>query len=334
MVLKGLPQARLLYSDPAYRSSSDIDILVSPRDFRRAAGVLEAAGFAPANPPVSASSPYAFAFYGVLRDASFRNAKIPGAYIELHQRPFFATGLRAQSLRLVAERPSSSKDIPAPAIGPDLAFYLIAHGALSYWARLKWLADLVPLFAKLPDADKSRIIENAEASVPRSPLPPAYCLLDALFPFAAVGPIRHWLEQMQNIAGVRTRLGIYARTIGVSSLEGNWAQGSRWITLKTWWSFFEAPSTRGRILVFGPIFLITENTHHIAYADQGAATAAAETAHQSRLKASDIGAAAFGQSGCGNLRKNAVFATLLAAAFPSVALAASSFPSTNLVSKY
>ena len=253
MVLKGLPQARLLYCDPAYRSSSDIDILVPPRDFRRAAGILEAAGFAPVNPPLSPLSPYAPAVYGILRDASFSHAKIPGANIELHQRPFFATGVRAESLQLVAAAPSGPGNFPVLALGPDLAFYLIAHGALSHWARLKWLADLVPLFAKLSDDDKLRIIEVAEAVRATKSVAASLCLLDALFPFAALGPLRPWFEKRRGTRRVQGRLTLYTRAASQPVLERNSPLNNRWMALEAGWSFFEAPSTRARLLVLGPL---------------------------------------------------------------------------------
>lgn len=45
MVVKGPVVAELLYGDPSLRTYDDLDILVSPADFERTIGVLEAAGF-------------------------------------------------------------------------------------------------------------------------------------------------------------------------------------------------------------------------------------------------------------------------------------------------
>ena len=95
IVLKGLPQARLLYRDPAYRSSKDIDILVPPRDFRRAAGVLEAAAFAPVNPPLSPLIP------------TRRRSMVSCATLRSHMPKFPAPAssfTNARSFRAVRER--------------------------------------------------------------------------------------------------------------------------------------------------------------------------------------------------------------------------------------
>ncbi|HVB38956.1 MAG TPA: nucleotidyltransferase family protein [Vicinamibacterales bacterium] len=47
LVLKGAALARLVYADPALRPMRDVDLLVRPRDARRAYEVLQCLGFAP-----------------------------------------------------------------------------------------------------------------------------------------------------------------------------------------------------------------------------------------------------------------------------------------------
>jgi len=252
MVLKGLPQARRLYPDPAYRSSSDIDILVSPRAFRNAAMALETAGFLPKKPPLSPRSLYGRVLYYFVRDVSF-SGRIPRREIELHQRPFFATGARVRAMRLTAERPFSSEDFPAPTPGPDYAFYVIAHGALSHWARLKWLADLVPLFAAITDQDKLRIIAIAESTRATNSVAASLLLLDALFPYAALGAFWPWLDGLRNAPGVCKRLEVYARTLNLPFFGKNTPIDDRRTSFEARWSFFEAPSTRGRLIFLGPL---------------------------------------------------------------------------------
>ena len=129
---------------------------------------------------------------------------------------------------------------------------MIAHGAICYWTRLKWLADLVPIFAKLPDANKSDIIERAHVVRATSSLAASLILLETLFPFVALGPLRSWLEGVRD-KPVRKRLAAYVRAISTPGFDGTSPLDDRWATLRSTWSFFEAPSMRGQLLVLGPI---------------------------------------------------------------------------------
>ena len=165
-----------------------------------------------------------------------------------------ARSFRAGRERVLAACPGISvRGISAPAIGPGLAFYLIAHGAICYWTRLKWLADLVPIFAKLPDANKSDIIERAHVVRATSSLAASLILLNTLFPFVALGPLRSWLEGVRDNPPVRKRLAAYVRAISTPGFDGTSPLDDRWATLRPTWSFFEAPSMRAQLLVFGPI---------------------------------------------------------------------------------
>ena len=99
--------------------------------------------------------------------------------------------------------------MPVPAIGPDLAFYLIAHGALSYWVRLKWLVDLLPMFARLSDAERLAVLDRARRARCENSVAASLLLLRRLFPFAAIAPLIPWLEEMQTRPAVRRRLRRY-----------------------------------------------------------------------------------------------------------------------------
>src|SRR5207253_1468780 len=45
LILKGPALAHTVYPDPAWRYFTDLDVLVAPKDWRRACAVLEALGF-------------------------------------------------------------------------------------------------------------------------------------------------------------------------------------------------------------------------------------------------------------------------------------------------
>jgi hypothetical protein len=250
--LKGCPQASRLYSDPAYRASNDIDILVAPRDFRRATAALREAGFAPKRPPLMPDHPLAPLAYGVFRDIMLAHPSMPFVIVELHQRPFFASGRRATAQRFTRS-PQAAGDAPqVPALDSAMAFYIVAHGALSHWARLKWLVDLVPLLAKLSDADKAGLIEQARAARAETSLAASLVLLEDLFPYAELGVLRPWLDARRDKRGIGLRRSIYERTISAATVAKNTPLYSSWETLRAGWLFFEAPSTRARLLTLGP----------------------------------------------------------------------------------
>ncbi len=86
MALKGAIQAGRLYADPAWRFSADIDLLVAPRDFRRALDALHGVGFVASDPPM----PPVRALWGPLlravRDVTLIARDDPTCAIDLHSR--------------------------------------------------------------------------------------------------------------------------------------------------------------------------------------------------------------------------------------------------------
>jgi hypothetical protein len=245
MTIKGATQAGQLYLDPAWRDSSDIDILVPPREFARALEALVELGFIASNPPTPAAKFLRKPILSAVRDVTLIARDDHTCAVELHRRLFFAAGRRAQSLRLEA----APGLLPAPVVGPDLAFYLIAHGALSFWVRLKWLVDLVPLFARLSDAEKLTVLERARRAGAENSVAASLLLLRAVFAFVALEPLTPWLAQKESEPAVNWRLRRYAEML---SLERDWKRSpldNALMALEASWIFFEAPSTRARLLI-------------------------------------------------------------------------------------
>ena len=88
-----------------------------------------------------------------------------GLRIELHWRLFLNPHAMAETSIMAA-----SRVVPlAGAAGlrtlgeEDLFAYLCMHGALHWWNRLKWLADINALLAATPERDVERLIRAAEA---------------------------------------------------------------------------------------------------------------------------------------------------------------------------
>ena len=234
MVLKGEPQARLLYRDPAWRFSADIDLLVAPQHFPAALACLEAAGFIASNPPFPAKGPLRHLLLALIRDAELVSRHDYTCKVELHQRLFFAGG---------PARLTQGATPHVPALDADLLVYLVAHGAVTGWTRLKWLVDIVPLLAVLPDGEKGAAIARAEEAGVPSSFAAGLLLLAAVFPYARLGPLAEWCNARSLEGLVQRRLASYRE-----ALCGGNRPLSRWSGLAHYWQFCETASGRFGLL--------------------------------------------------------------------------------------
>jgi hypothetical protein len=245
-LMKGLGLARQLYSDPALRPSADIDVLVSAEDFQPAIRALETHAFRNVTghprPPFKAAAAYLF------RDVTFRGPI--GPRIELHQRPLFIDGRHSRIAPLVPA--VGCGPLPVPAVDSDLAHYLLGHGALCYWARLKWLVDLVPLLAMLDDAAKDELLSKSRRAQTASSICASLVLLRALFPGAALGPLESWMNSERCNPKVTRRLAHYVQALDAPDLVGRTPLDNRMGALQAHFSFSEAIVPRLRALTFGP----------------------------------------------------------------------------------
>lgn len=247
-VFKGTTQAAQFYPDPAWRSSADIDLLVPPVDFGRALDALVEMGFVASYPPVPRRGIFRHIILAAVRDVMLVAPANTADSIELHKRLFFAGGRHADDLVL----PVGEGRMPMPVPGPDLAFYLIAHGALSYWVRLKWLVDLVPLLGRLQNDELAAIRARAHSACSENAVAASLLLLRALFPFVALGPLEAWLEEKSSDRAVERRLRRYAEALGSDDGKRKSPLNDAWAMLEAAMLLFEAPSTRLRILITAP----------------------------------------------------------------------------------
>ncbi|RMB25716.1 putative nucleotidyltransferase-like protein [Sphingomonas sp. PP-F2F-G114-C0414] len=159
--LKGSALAMLAYGALARRQFSDIDLLVRPADARRAAALLENAGYRArsdtgGNPAdtnlagatlanrVARLSPLA-------KDMEVRHVD-NGQIVELHWRMTDALHERPAQDREAVQWVELAPGAAVPTLATDALFaYICNHGAAHMWARLRWLADVAALLAREPD---------------------------------------------------------------------------------------------------------------------------------------------------------------------------------------
>jgi hypothetical protein len=247
MSLKGTVQAERLYEDPAWRMSSDIDLLVDKTEFGAALDVLTQHQFISSNPPVPRQRFLSRLLLGAVDAATLIAEDDKTCAVEVHQRLFFAAGSHFLPL------PTVSDPIPSPSLSPELVLYLVAHGSISMWVRLKWLVDLVPAVQKLSPTQLLAMTELAEEAGLVKSAVASLLFLRELFPFVPIEPLAPWLAAHGHLPGVRTRLRLYKRML---ELPTDWKRSpldNRWQALKANFLLWERLAPRVHIVAFSPI---------------------------------------------------------------------------------
>lgn len=211
--LKGSGLAQLLYPDAHMRQSNDIDILVHPEQFRFAAERLTAAGWVLKSPPHPVGS-MAFALAArAIKDALLVHSTL-GTTLELHQRLIFARGLDSRLGECHPElRPQSAtrEQIPSTPIGGGLLHYLLCHGAISAWARLKWLVDIWLLAPRLSPAHWQALQIAARRCRTEASVKASLLLLCRVFDAELPRHVQIWVETGAREPAVAKRFRFYMR---------------------------------------------------------------------------------------------------------------------------
>ncbi len=149
--LKGSTLAMLAYGAIDRRQFSDIDLLVRPTDARRAAIVLENAGYRAIDGADGDLAGRVARMAPLAKDMEIRHPG-NGQIVELHWRMTDNSSERlvwdCEAIQWVDLAPGAA----VPTLATDALFaYICNHGAPHLWARLRWLADVAALLAREPD---------------------------------------------------------------------------------------------------------------------------------------------------------------------------------------
>ena len=161
LVLKGATLDILAWGRIGLKRAWDIDLLALPADAVRARAVLERAGYALDDP--ADGSEAAFETWVILaKEAVFRH-RASGLVVELHWR---ATDVAMLLPGLSAASPARTVSLSAGLslrtfADDDLFAYLCVHGTSHAWARLKWLADLGAVLARLDEGGRCALWRRA-----------------------------------------------------------------------------------------------------------------------------------------------------------------------------
>jgi Uncharacterised nucleotidyltransferase len=162
--VKGSSLAMLAFGNIGLSGGEDIDLLVPQETLPAAAALISDAGYRRFDPPSDISDAQMRQVMPLRKDLGFVH-QATGLRIELHWRLFLNPHAMAET-SLIAE----SRVVPVAGtkglrtLGQDDLFaYLCMHGALHWWNRLKWLADVNALLATTPDDGVEPLVRAAEA---------------------------------------------------------------------------------------------------------------------------------------------------------------------------
>jgi hypothetical protein len=164
LFVKGAALAVLAFGNLGLRSSQDIDLLVAPETLPAAIALILRAGYRRFDPPPDIGDAQLRLVMALRKDLGFVH-QATGLRIELHWRLFLNPHAMAEASIMAASRvvPLAGAEGLRTLGEEDLFAYLCIHGALHWWYRLKWLADVNALIASAPEDGVERLVRAAEA---------------------------------------------------------------------------------------------------------------------------------------------------------------------------
>lgn len=252
IVLKGAPQARRLYGDASLRPSSDIDILVPPEHFAATVAAMQGLGWRYRTPPRGGLLPRLA--LKIIRDVELLAPGNSPVLVELHQRALQGAPFAETGANLMAE--ARRDPLPAPELSAALAYYLFAHGALCYWARLKWLTDFALILPALPAEAVDAVLTRAVAGRTAHSLAASILLAGEFFPPLIAARLTAWAEGLAGQAKVQRRLKHYRAAVAAENPGLETPLHNRMLTLQANLLFFEAPGRRLRLLATAPFLTL------------------------------------------------------------------------------
>jgi hypothetical protein len=162
--VKGASLAMLAFGTLGLSGGQDIDLLVQREAIPAATATVERAGYRRYDPPPGIKEAQLQLLLPIRKDFAFAH-RVTRVRIELHWRLFLNPYAMTESSFMAASRIVSLSDsMGLRTLGQeDLFAYLCMHGALHWWNRLKWLADVNALLASTTDDDVEHLVRAAEA---------------------------------------------------------------------------------------------------------------------------------------------------------------------------
>jgi Uncharacterised nucleotidyltransferase len=164
LFVKGSSLAVLAFGTLGLSSGQDIDLLVPFETLPAATALMARAGYRRFDPPAEVNESQLRLLLPLRKDLGFLH-KETGLRVELHWRLFLNPYAMAESSFMPASRvvPLSATQGLRTLGEEDLFAYLCMHGALHWWNRLKWLADINALLSAAPEGSVEHLVRAAQA---------------------------------------------------------------------------------------------------------------------------------------------------------------------------
>src|SRR5262245_4510224 len=163
LFVKGAALSVLAFGDLGLRASQDIDLLVAYEMLPAATAILLRAGYCRSDPPPGISDAQLRMVVPLRKDLAFVH-QVTRVQLELHWRLFLNPYAVAEPSFIASRVVHLAGAAGLRTLGEeDLFAYLCMHGALHWWNRLKWLADVNALVASMPEDGVERLVHAAEA---------------------------------------------------------------------------------------------------------------------------------------------------------------------------
>ena len=163
LFLKGTALAMLAFSNLGLRSSQDIDLLVNRESLPEMVTLILRSGYSRFDPPPEINDAQLGLLMTIRKDLGFVHQET-GLRIELHWRLFLNPHAMTETSIMTASRvvPITGTAGLRTLGEEDLFAYLCMHGALHWWYRLKWLADINALIVAAPQGNIERLFRAAQ----------------------------------------------------------------------------------------------------------------------------------------------------------------------------
>jgi hypothetical protein len=163
LFVKGVALSVLAFGNLNLRSSKDIDLLVNYETLPAATALILRAGYRRFDPPADMNDAQLRLLMPLRKDLGFVH-DATGLQLELHWRLFLNPHAMVETTFVTASRivPLAGASGVRTLGDEDLFAYLCMHGALHWWYRLKWLADINALLAAAPHGGVEHLVGAAK----------------------------------------------------------------------------------------------------------------------------------------------------------------------------
>lgn len=209
--IKGRGLSAQLYGDVRVRAAKDIDIIIDPKYCEAAIDLINKSGFL-YKPTTITGFKFAAKARQIIdmkihKDLTFIDN---GVRVEIHRRLF-----RFEPKKMTSDFIHSLNNQIIPLLNnPNYVLYLILHGAISGWHRLRWVADLSLLVRKTEDDVAERLILLSERDYGcLDAVVASLLLVERVFPGSLPALWRDRIAPHQHRNNVRSLHDIFWKTL-------------------------------------------------------------------------------------------------------------------------